>query len=231
MRYCIGRTRTMRCWSGPRTRRAIRRRCTTSSREPLEIHRPVTTPGDPLVRLDVRCVSCGEENPPRARFCLACAAALPPTEATHESRRVVTVLFADLVGSTDHRGTARCRSLPRCRAGRLLRQRFGRSSSATAERSRSSSATRSWRCSACRCSMRMILLRAVRAAADLAPRPRRDESTWRPGTASASSCKSASTPARSLLPMPVSASQWVSRATPSTPRLGWRGPPHNPGRF
>src|SRR3990170_5266442 len=48
----------------------------------------------------VRCGSCGEENPLRARFCLACAAPLAGAEGGRESRRIVTVLFADLVGST-----------------------------------------------------------------------------------------------------------------------------------
>jgi class 3 adenylate cyclase len=48
-----------------------------------------------------RCPSCGQENPPIARFCLACAAPLP-TEAhgLAEERKVVTVLFVDLVGFT-----------------------------------------------------------------------------------------------------------------------------------
>jgi class 3 adenylate cyclase len=45
------------------------------------------------------CPSCGEENPERARFCLNCATPLGG-EATHEERKLATVLFADLVGST-----------------------------------------------------------------------------------------------------------------------------------
>ena len=44
------------------------------------------------------CPECGEENPPRARFCLACGAALGGGGA--ESRRLVSVLFCDLAGST-----------------------------------------------------------------------------------------------------------------------------------
>jgi class 3 adenylate cyclase/ketosteroid isomerase-like protein len=49
----------------------------------------------------VRCSSCGEENPARARFCLACGkpiatAASPPREV----RKTLTVLFADMVGFT-----------------------------------------------------------------------------------------------------------------------------------
>ena len=47
------------------------------------------------------CPSCGQENPEVARFCLACGAALADAPApTREERKVVTVLFCDLVGST-----------------------------------------------------------------------------------------------------------------------------------
>jgi len=47
------------------------------------------------------CAHCGTENPGEARFCLACGAALRP-EATpiREERKVVTVLFCDLIGFT-----------------------------------------------------------------------------------------------------------------------------------
>jgi predicted ATPase/class 3 adenylate cyclase len=47
------------------------------------------------------CQSCGEENPERARFCLACGAALVEPEPRGEERKVVSVLFVDLVGFTD----------------------------------------------------------------------------------------------------------------------------------
>src|SRR5438034_11296583 len=47
------------------------------------------------------CPSCGQENPPIAKFCLACAQPLPTGSAgLPEERKVVTVLFADLVGFT-----------------------------------------------------------------------------------------------------------------------------------
>lgn len=50
------------------------------------------------------CLACGEENPARARFCLACGAVLdaePNTGSTNqELRRSVSIVFADLVGST-----------------------------------------------------------------------------------------------------------------------------------
>ncbi len=45
------------------------------------------------------CPGCGQETTADARFCSACGSALAPTEA-REERKVVTVLFADLVGST-----------------------------------------------------------------------------------------------------------------------------------
>src|SRR6266851_4413276 len=47
------------------------------------------------------CPSCGQENPPIAKFCLACAQLLAePSPGLAEERKVVTVLFADLVGFT-----------------------------------------------------------------------------------------------------------------------------------
>jgi class 3 adenylate cyclase/tetratricopeptide (TPR) repeat protein len=46
------------------------------------------------------CPSCGHENPDDASFCNACATPLSPTKIAREQRKVVTVLFCDLVGST-----------------------------------------------------------------------------------------------------------------------------------
>ena len=46
------------------------------------------------------CPSCREENPERARFCLACGTALEAAAAAGEERKVVSVLFVDLVGFT-----------------------------------------------------------------------------------------------------------------------------------
>ena len=47
------------------------------------------------------CVSCGEDSPAGARFCPGCGARLPERDAgLTEERKVVTVLFCDLVGST-----------------------------------------------------------------------------------------------------------------------------------
>ena len=46
------------------------------------------------------CPACGEENAERARFCQACATPLGATATSREERRVVSVLFVDLVGFT-----------------------------------------------------------------------------------------------------------------------------------
>src|SRR3954447_1599719 len=47
------------------------------------------------------CSKCGEENPERARFCWSCGAALgEPHADAGEERKVVSVLFVDLVGFT-----------------------------------------------------------------------------------------------------------------------------------
>jgi class 3 adenylate cyclase/tetratricopeptide (TPR) repeat protein len=50
------------------------------------------------------CISCGQENPDVAKFCLACgspmATAPAPAEVRVEERRLVTAVFTDIVGST-----------------------------------------------------------------------------------------------------------------------------------
>jgi class 3 adenylate cyclase/tetratricopeptide (TPR) repeat protein len=46
------------------------------------------------------CPNCGRQNPEDARFCNACAASLSLPPARSEERKVVTVLFCDLVGFT-----------------------------------------------------------------------------------------------------------------------------------
>jgi class 3 adenylate cyclase/tetratricopeptide (TPR) repeat protein len=49
----------------------------------------------------IGCPACGTENPEHARFCLACGTALAAVApALGEERKVVSVLFADLVGFT-----------------------------------------------------------------------------------------------------------------------------------
>jgi class 3 adenylate cyclase/tetratricopeptide (TPR) repeat protein len=51
----------------------------------------------------VVCPSCGTENPPEARFCMACGASLT---VAAEERRIVSILFADLVGFTERSDAA-----------------------------------------------------------------------------------------------------------------------------
>src|SRR6478736_8137481 len=49
----------------------------------------------------VTCSSCGQENPDGFRLCGMCGASLTPAAApAREERKVVTILFTDLVGST-----------------------------------------------------------------------------------------------------------------------------------
>jgi class 3 adenylate cyclase len=48
----------------------------------------------------VRCHVCNQENPAGARFCLACGVELQPEAAPQEERRIVSIIFVDLVGST-----------------------------------------------------------------------------------------------------------------------------------
>ena len=46
------------------------------------------------------CGACGVENPDIARFCLACGTPLADAPAAQEMRKVVTIVFSDLKGST-----------------------------------------------------------------------------------------------------------------------------------
>jgi len=49
----------------------------------------------------VACPTCGEENPERARFCWSCGAAIAEAPRSGaEERKIVSVLFVDLVGFT-----------------------------------------------------------------------------------------------------------------------------------
>jgi class 3 adenylate cyclase len=46
------------------------------------------------------CVACGQDNPEIARFCLGCGERLSGFEPVQEERRIITVIFVDLVGFT-----------------------------------------------------------------------------------------------------------------------------------
>src|SRR5258705_3422543 len=50
--------------------------------------------------VDVLCPSCGEANAPEARFCSSCGARLEAPGALREERKLISVLFVDLVGFT-----------------------------------------------------------------------------------------------------------------------------------
>ena len=46
------------------------------------------------------CSACGQDNPEIARFCLACGASLEAEAPRREERRIVSIVFVDLVGFT-----------------------------------------------------------------------------------------------------------------------------------
>ena len=48
----------------------------------------------------ITCATCGHESHSKFRFCPVCGAALAGTPGPTEARKVVTVLFSDLTGST-----------------------------------------------------------------------------------------------------------------------------------
>jgi class 3 adenylate cyclase/tetratricopeptide (TPR) repeat protein len=50
--------------------------------------------------IETRCPSCGTEHAPGARFCSSCGAQLEGVQAAREERKLVSVLFVDLVGFT-----------------------------------------------------------------------------------------------------------------------------------
>ena len=53
-----------------------------------------------MTAVEVRCASCGQANAPGARFCSNCGAPLAEATAPQEERKLVSVLFVDLVDST-----------------------------------------------------------------------------------------------------------------------------------
>src|ERR687895_1426378 len=64
-------------------------------------HKPMSPYRGGLRRLrHVICPSCGQENPAGFRLCGMCGAPLTAAAPAREERKVLTVLFADLVGFT-----------------------------------------------------------------------------------------------------------------------------------
>ena len=48
----------------------------------------------------ITCTACGTESEADARFCRSCGAPLVEARREEETRKVVTVLFSDVTGST-----------------------------------------------------------------------------------------------------------------------------------
>src|SRR3982074_536841 len=76
------------------------------------------------------CPSCGQENAPGAKFCSECGVGLLERTRPREERKVVTVLFADLVGCTAQAGRlypedVRSVLAPYCARLRTELERFG----------------------------------------------------------------------------------------------------------
>src|SRR5690349_15876983 len=59
-------------------------------------------PGFNTVRVDLRrtCSACGTPAPPIAKYCAECGARIATALPATETRKLVTILFCDLVGST-----------------------------------------------------------------------------------------------------------------------------------
>ena len=79
------------------------------------------------------CGSCGRENDADALFCSACGAQLDPRRSDVETRKVVTVVFTDVVGSTALGGTTRSRDAAACDVA-LLRHDAGDARAARRDR-------------------------------------------------------------------------------------------------
>src|SRR5262245_12026689 len=70
--------------------------------EPLRRSASNRSDGPPYTPAVSTCTSCGEQNQDSAKFCSSCGSNLASewSKADREERRIVTVLFCDLVGST-----------------------------------------------------------------------------------------------------------------------------------
>jgi zinc ribbon protein len=74
-----------------------------SGPNPAEPHRArgLGMARSPPTLADVQvCPNCGEENPPKFRLCGFCGTPLAPVAPPQEVRKLVTILFCDLKGST-----------------------------------------------------------------------------------------------------------------------------------
>jgi class 3 adenylate cyclase len=47
-----------------------------------------------------KCATCGRDNPDYADYCMACGTSLAPAAQAREVRKIVTVVFCDVTGST-----------------------------------------------------------------------------------------------------------------------------------
>lgn len=80
--------------------------------------------------LAARCLNCGAESPPDAQFCETCGAAIAAASAPAaraEARKVVTIVFADLIGSVS------LQERLDAEAGRRVMERYHRAMTAAVE--------------------------------------------------------------------------------------------------
>ena len=59
------------------------------------------TTAEPALDKPSTCATCGQENPAGSRFCNSCGSPLEEARGVREERRLVSVLFVDLVGFTE----------------------------------------------------------------------------------------------------------------------------------
>ena len=133
-------------------------------------------------KLAVTCPGCGASPPPASRFCNECGATLgaapgpsrplrrpaleSPPAARSDARKVVTIVFADLAGSTALHERLDPESVRRFMEGYYRAMRAAVDAHGGTRRA-SSSATASWRPSACRTVAEDDAIRAVRAGMDM----------------------------------------------------------------
>ena len=86
------------------------------------------------------CRTCGQSNPDDAEYCASCGSPLAADTGPREERKVVTILFCDLVEFTSRFDQADPEDVRETLA--TYQRAFAARSSASGARSRSSSATR-----------------------------------------------------------------------------------------